>query len=138
VRISYTPVSELLYARTDARAERLVRRDEARRQGVSLDRPTLEVTLETDREQEDAPPPETLALYPPAAALGGLVPATAGGRDFVLLLPAETAEAIGEQLTRVEQAEPLAPEPEAQSGSEPGDEHEPGADDGASAGDDGS
>jgi hypothetical protein len=101
---------------------------------VSLDRPTLEVTLETDRDQEDAPPPETLALYPPAAALGGLVPATAGGRDFVLLLPAETAEAIGEQLTRVEQAEPLAPEPEPGSN----DELQPEADDGASAGDDGS
>lgn len=135
VRISYTPVSELLYALTDARAERLVRRDEARRQGARLDRPTLEVTLETDRGEQDAPPPETLALYPPAAGLGGLVPATAGGRDFVLLLPAETAEAIGEQLTRVEQAEPLAaePEPGSDSGDESGDPESAAADEGAAA-----
>jgi hypothetical protein len=105
--ISYTPVSELLTALTEARAERFLRRDEARREGAALDAPALAVTLEPAA----GAPAETLALYPPAPSLDGRVPATAGGRDFVLLLPPDAGDQILDKLDRLERAEPVAEEP---------------------------
>lgn len=134
-KIPYTPVSELLYALTDARAERFLRPTEARRHGVDLDAPTLTVTLAGKAEAgeageagetgesgkagnagnagDTAARTETLRLYPPVPALGGQVPATASGRDFVLLLAKDTADKITDKLDRVEKAEPVKPEPPA-------------------------
>ncbi len=111
--ISYTPVSEFLYAVTDARADRLVRRSEAVRQGADLATPTLTVTLEPSGGAE----PETLSLYPPVAALEGRVPATASGRDFVLLLPADTGDKVRDKLDHLEKAEPVAAQPAAGASS---------------------
>ena len=136
-KIPYTPVSELFYALTGAHADRFLRRAEARADGAALDAPTLIVSLETAGPVPAPAPapandaaakpaageaPEILTLYPPAAALGGEVPATASGRDFVLLLPKDAADKIFDKLDRLEKAEPVKPEPvqpegEAKAGS---------------------
>lgn len=102
--IAYTPVSDFLFAITDARADRLVRRDEAAGLGADLATPTLRVTFEGgDATTGD----ETVALYPPLAGDDARVPATASGRDFVLLLPPGTAAEIADTLDVLLTAEPL-------------------------------
>jgi Domain of unknown function (DUF4340) len=110
-KIPYTPVSEFLYALTDAHAVRFVRRTEARRQGVSLDSPSLTVTLEGKGE-----PVETLQIYSPASSYDGQVPATASGRDFVLLIAKDSADKIADKLDRLEKAEPIKPADEKKAG----------------------
>lgn len=103
--IPYTPVSELLYALTDARADGLLRRDEARRRGVDLGSPALTVTLEPGTGEAA----ETLQVFAPSPAVDGRVPAMTGGRDFVLLLDPGTLDALGQDLEALEAAEPVAP-----------------------------
>lgn len=122
-RISYTAVSDLLYALTDARAEETVPRGEAAT-GAPEVTFTLAATARDDGEEmgedgdEDAEPPaaapETVALHPPLD--DGRVPATVGGRDRVLLLSADTAAEIADALAAVRAAEAL-PEEEADDGA---------------------
>jgi hypothetical protein len=124
--IPYTPVSDFLFAVTDARAERLARRDAARAVG-DLGAPALTITLAGGAEGEGdaAAGSETITLYPPAA--GGEVPAAVTGRDFALYLAPAAAETLRQSLERLREAEPLPP-PEPAEG-EDGEDGEDGADD---------
>jgi hypothetical protein len=95
--ISYLPVSDLLFAVTGARADRLLTPKEV----PGLAKPSLTFTLSTKEMGE-----ETLNLYP-ASAAG--VPARANGRNVVLLLPADTFRDIQEKLRAVRSAKPAKP-----------------------------
>lgn len=112
-RIPYTPVSDLLYAVTEAEAERLVSLDEARAEGWSLDEPTHTVILTAEGR-----PSETLHLYPPVAAG---VPARSSDRKAVLLLSEDRLQTLDEALAGVRDAEPV-PEEEVEGAT--GDELE--------------
>lgn len=87
--ISYLPVSDLLFALTDARAERLL-------PPGNPGTPVLAVTLKTKEAGE-----ETLTFYP-ATPQG--VPAKASGRDVVLLLPADALQQVRDRLKEVREA----------------------------------
>lgn len=124
-RIAYGPVSELLYAVTEAEAERLLTPEQAEAEGWPLDAPTHTVRLwveddatgdgaEGDQEREtggnddsEPAPTEVLTLYPPVEAG---VPARAGDRDLVLLLPAERRTTLEEAVAGVRDAEPIPEE----------------------------
>lgn len=140
-RIAYGPVSDLLYAVTEAEAERLLSPDEAKAEGWSLDTPTHTVRLwvEDAAEGDDAvdgegaedgageagaAPTEVLTLYPPVEAG---VPGRADDRDVVLLLPAERLTTLEEAVAGVRDAEPIPEEGEDEPGEEEGnsDELEP-------------
>jgi hypothetical protein len=95
--ISYLPVSDLLFALTDARAERLLTPAEAKE--LNLANPALTVTLKTKEAGE-----ETLTLYP--LTLQGL-PARASGRDVVLLLPGDKLQEIRQKVKDVREAKPV-------------------------------
>lgn len=113
--IPYTPVSDFLFAVTDARAERLARRDAARAAG-HLGEPELSITLAAAESDDGgaAEGAETVALYPPAD--DGTVPATVTGRDFALYLSPASAETLHDSLNRLREAEPLPDEPEVEEG----------------------
>lgn len=110
-RIPYTPVSDLLFAIGEAEADRVLSTDEARAEGWALDAPTHTLTVRAENVPE-----ETLTLYPPVE---GGVPARAGDRDVVLLLPADRLTALDEALAGVRAAEPIEEEPvEGEEGEE--------------------
>ncbi|HEV8577764.1 MAG TPA: DUF4340 domain-containing protein [Thermoanaerobaculia bacterium] len=94
--ISYLPVSDLLFAVTGARADRLLTPQEAQASGADLAKPVLTFNLHS-KEAGD----ETLTLYPP---LKEGVPARASGRDVVLRLPSEAFREIQEKLRGVRAA----------------------------------
>lgn len=135
--IAYTPVSDLLFAVTDGRAERLARREVARAAG-HLAEPALSITLaggDAEGEEGDAassggPASETVTLYPPlgpgagAGSSEGEVPATVTGRDYALYLAPATAQTLRDSLDRLREAEPL-PEPEPAEAGEAGEGDDP-------------
>ena len=98
VTISYLPVSDLLFAVTGAKADRLLTPAEAQ----GLGKPAMTFELRT----KDAGN-ETLTLYPLVA---GGVPARASGRGGVLLLPADTLQQVQAKLKAVQEAKPVTPE----------------------------
>lgn len=102
--VAFTPVSDLLYAVTSARASRVADAREAPSLGAALAQPLLTATLTAGDQRA-----ETIRLYP--ALADGTTPALVSGRDSVLLLPAETAPDITGKLEILRRAEPL-PEPE--------------------------
>jgi len=126
-RIAYGPVSELLYAVTEAEAERLLTPEEAEAEGWPLDAPTHTVRLwaeepdggdetegddtegveEGESGETEPAPTEVLTLYPTVEAG---VPARAGDRDLVLLLPAERRTTLEEAVAGVRDAEPIPEE----------------------------
>jgi len=93
--ISYLPVSDLLFAVTGARAQRVLAPAEA--QGLA--KPLLTFELH-GKELGD----ETLTLYPPAK---DGVPARVSGRDVVLLLPADALQQIQAKVKGVREAKPV-------------------------------
>jgi hypothetical protein len=101
--ISYVPVSDFFFALTGAKADRLLTAAEAAALGSSpgggLAKPALTVDLETKEAGK-----ETLTLYP-AVAAG--TPARVGGRDVLLLLPADKLAEILGKLAEVRNAKPL-------------------------------
>jgi uncharacterized protein DUF4340 len=99
--ISYLPVSDLLFAVTSARADRLLDAQQAQAMRAGLARPALTFTLRTKDAGE-----ETLILYPPVS---DGVPARASGRNAVLLLPAETFREVQEKLRDVRSAKAVKP-----------------------------
>jgi Domain of unknown function (DUF4340) len=101
--ISYTPVSDLLFAVTGAKATRLVSADEAARLGASLAKPALTIAMKGQGSAGE----ETVTLYP-ATAAG--VPARASGRDAVLLLPSDQLASIQKQVAAVRSTPPVKPE----------------------------
>jgi len=100
-RIPYTPVSDLVYALTEATAERI-------EPGPPAGDPTLAFTLTAGSDAGAAAVDETIQLHP---ARGGLVPAAVSGRPVTLLLPASTADELRAALDEVRTADPLGPPP---------------------------
>jgi hypothetical protein len=94
VTVSYLPVSDLVFTLTDARADRLLAPAE-----ITLGKPVVTVVLKTKDAGE-----ETITLYP--AAQGG-VPARVGGRNVVLLLPADTLGQVRGKVAEVRNAKPV-------------------------------
>jgi hypothetical protein len=93
--ISYVTVSDLLFAVTGARADRLV-------PGPPPGKPLLTLTLKPS--QGGA---ETLSFFKPAA---GGAPVRASGRGAVLLIPAAKLQEIQQALAEVRKAKPLSEE----------------------------
>ena len=129
-RIAYAPVSDLLYAVTEAEAERLLTPAEAAAEGWTLDPPTHTVrlwveqdgdeeeTAEGEETRDEQAPTKVLTLYPSVEAG---VPARADDRDVVLLLPADRLTTLEEAVASVRDAEPVPEEP-ADGGDAAGDE----------------
>jgi hypothetical protein len=108
VKIFYGPVSDLLAALTEARAERVIEATAAA-QGGAAGRPALTVKLragegETAREQ-------TLTLSGPGA--GGELAGRASDRQAVLVLPGALLADLRAKVAAVGKAEPLQPAPTA-------------------------
>ncbi len=101
--VSFTTVSDVLFALTAAKADALLSPEEARARGLDLAKPTLSIALNGGAGR---PKGETLTLYPPKDAA---VPARASGRNVVLLLPEEQANDVRTRLADLRQAEPLPP-----------------------------
>jgi hypothetical protein len=97
--ISYLPVSDLLFAVTGARAQRVLGAAEAQGLRAGLAKPLLTFEL---RGKELGT--ETLILYP---AIPEGVPARVSGRDVVLLLPADTLQQIQAKVKGVREAKPV-------------------------------
>lgn len=120
-KISYTPVSDLLYLLTDSRAERVLPLAELR-----LRAPDLTLVLATDADQavgddgtggDDSGDHDTGGEQPTGYEIrfhpardGEPVPVTVSGRDAVLLVPAPTVAQIRDQLATLRAAEPLPKE----------------------------
>lgn len=97
-RIPFTAASDLLYAVTSAKAERLIE-DGAQASPATAGKPTLTLRLVDGDGTE-----ETLTLHP-ATAAG--VPARTSGRALTLLLPASSAADITSKLGALRAAKPL-------------------------------
>jgi hypothetical protein len=108
VTISYLPVSDLLFAVTDAKADRLLTPEETRALGADLARPLLTLVLKGGPAGD-----ETLTLYPPLTGATHGVPARASGRDTVLLLPEAKLKDIQDRIEAVRTAKPLEKPPGA-------------------------
>ena len=103
--ISYLPVSDLLFAVTEAKADRLLTPAEAGALGAGAGQPALAFDLKGGQAGS-----ETLTLYPPLAGATHGVPARASGRETVLLLPESKLKEIRDRLDAVHAAKPLPPE----------------------------
>ena len=101
VRISYGPVSDLLYAVTGARATEVLDRPAAIARGARLSSVTRSFRFHWKEGGE------SLALHPPLVS--GEVPATSEDRDAVLLLAANTVAEVVEKEAAVRAAEPVKP-----------------------------
>jgi hypothetical protein len=99
--ISYTPVSDLLFALIEARAEEIVPRGAA-----EPGEPQLTVELAAGAAGEEAAAERQVLAFHPAAV--GLVPVTVSGRRFLLLVPETAVEAIRAALAQVRAAPPVA------------------------------
>ncbi len=100
VPISYLPVSDLLFAVTEAKADKLLTAAEAQAQGIAQGQPMLAFELKAGQAGS-----ETLTIYPALTGAIQGVPARASGRDVVLLLPAAKLADIQQRLQAV-RAEP--------------------------------
>jgi hypothetical protein len=103
--ISYLPVSDLLFAVTEAKADRLLTPAEAGALGAGAGKPVASFELKGGQGGS-----ETLTLYAPLAGATHGVPARAAGRDTVLLLPEAKLKDIRDRLDAVRAIKPLAPE----------------------------
>jgi hypothetical protein len=103
--ISYLPVSDLLFAVTEAKADRLLTPAEAGAAGAGAGQPAA--TFELKGGQAGS---ETITLYPPLAGATHGVPARVSGRDTVLLLPEPKLKEIRDRVDAVRAAKPLPPE----------------------------
>jgi hypothetical protein len=110
VTISYLPVSDLLFAVTEAKADRLLAPAEAAALGAGAGKPALAIELKGGQGGGSGGGSETLTLYPALAGSTHGVPARAAGRDTVLLLPESKLKDIRDRLDAVRAAKPLAAE----------------------------
>ncbi len=110
-KIEFGVANELVSAVTRARGERLVEAGEAEAMGLGA--PRLTVTL-TPKEDEAAGEPEVLTLHPLA---DGTTAARSGSREVVLILSAETVEALDRAVAAAREAE-VIPEGEAEEGED--------------------
>jgi hypothetical protein len=103
--ISYLPVSELLFALIEAKADRFMTPEEARlagKGGAGLSSPAMTFELKSQAGNE------TINVYP--ALAGGAVPARVSGRDPVLLLPAGKLKELQGKLADARNEKPMPPE----------------------------
>jgi hypothetical protein len=117
--ISYLPVSELLFALVESKADRFLPPAEAQAAGMAAGKPALVFEIKSQAGNE------TISIYPPgpataagsaspagsSGAAAGAVPARVGGREPVLLLPAGKLEELAGKLAAARTAEPLPPPP---------------------------
>jgi hypothetical protein len=103
--ISYLPVSDLLFAVTEAKADRLLTPAEAGAASAGAGQPAA--TFELKGGQAGS---ETITLYPPLSGATRGVPARVSGRDTVLLLPEPKLKEIRDRVDAVRAAKPLPPE----------------------------
>jgi Domain of unknown function (DUF4340) len=103
--ISYLPVSDLLFAVTEAKADRLLTPAEAASLGAGAGQPVAIFELKAGQAGS-----ETITLYPPLSGATHGVPARAAGRDTVLLLPEPKLKEIRDRVDAVRAAKPLPPE----------------------------
>ena len=99
--ISYLPVSDLLFAVTGARAERLLTPQESQTMHAGLAKPLFTFTLRSKEMGE-----ETVILYPP---LPEGVPARVSGRQTVLMLPPGALQEIQKNVAAVRTAKAATP-----------------------------
>ncbi len=101
--ISYTPVSDLLFALSETRADEV-----APRAGTPPGKPalTFELTTRQGAGEGASSARETVTLFPPR---GGHVPATVSGRAVTLLLPADALDTLRTDLAHVREAKPITP-----------------------------
>lgn len=100
-RIAFTAVSDLLYAVTGARGDKLLSRADAAAAGASLAKAVLTVKLIAADQSE-----ETLTLYP--ALPDGTAPALASGRDEVVAMLNRTfVDDLLSKVQAVRAAQPL-------------------------------
>jgi hypothetical protein len=102
VAISYLPVSDLLFALSNSRAQKLLTPAEAGAMQAGAAKPALTVKLRGKEAGE-----ETMILYPPQAQG---VPARVSGRGVILLLQADALKQIQDKLADVRAAKPVPPE----------------------------
>ncbi len=103
--ISYLPVSDLLFAVTEAKADRLLTPAEAGALGAGAGQPAATFDLKGGPAGS-----ETITLYPPLAGATHGGPARVSGRDTVLLLPEPKLKEIRDRVDAVRAAKPLPPE----------------------------
>ena len=99
--ISFTTASDLLYAITEAQAERILSPAEAEEQGADWESPVVELRLGGEEEGKQ----EELTLY---AGSGGEHFARTGDRETVLVIP---DQAVQEILDKIAAARTVAAEP---------------------------
>jgi hypothetical protein len=99
--ISYTPVSDLLFAVAGGKASRLLTPDEAK--PALSGKPLVTVTLKAEKGGGE----ETVAFYPPGPSGS---PVRTSGRDAVLLLPSDKLAEVQRQVAAIRDAKPLPPE----------------------------
>jgi hypothetical protein len=113
--ISYLPVSELLFALVESKADRILSPEEARAAGVAAGRPVLVFDLKSQ-----AGGNETITFYPPATpgsqGTSGAAAVRVAGRNPVLLLPAGKLRELADKLAAARTAQPLPPEKPAATG----------------------
>jgi uncharacterized protein DUF4340 len=103
--ISYLPVSDLLFAVTEAKADRLLTPAEAGALGAGAGQPAATFGLKGGQAGS-----ETITLYPPLTGATHGVPARVSGRDTVLLLPEPKLKEIRDRVDAVRAAKSLPPE----------------------------
>ncbi len=99
--ISYTPVSDLLFAVVGGKATRLLTADEAKT--ALSGKPQVTVTLQAEKNGGQ----ETVAIYPPGPNGS---PVKTSGRDALLLLPSDKLAEVEKQIAAIRTAAPLPPE----------------------------
>jgi hypothetical protein len=105
--ISYTPVSDLLFAVVGGKASRLLTPDEAKPSSAALvGKPLVTVTLKAEKGGGE----ETVAFYPPGGSGGAGALVKTSGRDALLLLPSDKLAEVEKQIAAIRAAAPLPPE----------------------------
>jgi hypothetical protein len=109
--ISYTPVSDLLFAVVGGKATRLLTPEEAA--ATLSGKPRVTVTLKAEKNGGE----ETVAIYP-AGSEGA--PVRTSGRDGLLLLPSDKLVEVEKQIAAIRAAVPLPPEKPVATGKKSG------------------
>jgi hypothetical protein len=99
--ISYTPVSDLLFAVAGGKASRLLSPDETK--PALAGKPLVTVTLKAEKGGGE----ESVAFYPPGPSGA---PVQTSGRNAVLLLPSDKLAEVLKQVAAIRAAAPLPPE----------------------------
>ena len=103
-KIDYAIASDALYPVVEVKAQEILSRADALARGFVLASPRLEIELDAESKKEK------LAVY---AAHGNLAPATAEGRDSVLLLPNDKLAELESKIEALRTAKPGEAAPSA-------------------------